>query len=431
MAHSFYIHSESGDANFLAQRLQREGHRVRVYIHDPKARKLGVGKGLLNQIDSTYRPQKGDTVLFDMVKHGKLAELTKKAGFPVIGGGKFADLHELDRPMGHRLMRQVQIDVPPTKSYTLAEARMHLRTVDKPYFLKPSGNMDSDLTYGAKSSKGMLRFLDYATAKAGVKGKFELQEKVDGVEISTEGWFDGERWVLPFNSTIEDKKFMSGDIGPNTGCMGNVVWAYASSRPTLALKTIMRLEPILRAARYVGPVDINTIIDKKGTPWGIEWTMRPGYAAFQGLTLLINGDLGEQLYQLGKGALDRFEISPDELSLVVNVSVPPYPAYHIAHEKAGLPLDPMILADPIQNMLADVRVDNGVPKLAGVDGLVMAVGSTGKSVSDMRRTLLDKIKEYEIPDAQYRDDVCNRYFDVVGELARLGYELPLMGEGNV
>ena len=428
MAHSFYIHSESGDGNFLAYRLKREGHRVKVFIHDKKARH--VGKGLID-VDSTFRPAKGDVVIFDMVKYGKLADQVKAAGYKVIGGSRFGDMHELDRPLGHRLMRQVQIAVPPTKTYTLAEARAFLQTADKPYFLKPSGNMDSAMTYGAKTPKGMLRFLDYAQAKEGLKGKFELQEKVDGIEISTEGWFDGDRWVLPFNSTVEDKKFMPGNYGPNTGCMGNVVWTYASSRPILALRTIMRLEPILRAARYVGPVDINTIIDKKGTVWGIEWTFRFGYAALQALLLMTAGDLGEQLYQFANGQLDRFETTTSELGMVMNVSVPPYPTYHVAHEKAGLPLDPGILADPVRIMPADVFVQNNIPKLAGVDGLVIAIGDVGKDVNTMRRSLIDRVDEFEIPDAQIKNDLCERYYDVIGELARLGYELPMMGEGNV
>lgn len=428
MAHSFYIHSESGDGAFLGYRLKREGHRVKLFTHDKKARM--VGKGLID-IDGTYRPAKGDVVIFDMVKYGKLADQTRAAGYKVIGGSRFADVHELDRPMGHRLMRQVQIDVPPTKSYNLAEARAFLQTADKPYFLKPSGNMDSALTYGAKTPKGMLRFLDYAAGKGGLKGKFELQEKVEGAELSTEGWFDGDRWVLPFNSTVEDKKFMPGDIGPNTGCMGNVVWAYGASRPLIALKTLMRLEPILRAAKYVGPVDINTIIDKKGTPWGLEWTLRPGYAAFQCLMMMTKGDFGEQLYQFANGSLDRFEVPTDEIGMVMNVSVPPYPTYHVAHEKAGLPLDPLILTDPVRIMPTDVYLDGGVPKLAGVDGLVMAIGDVGKSVHEIRRQTIDRIKEFEIPDPQYRNDCCDRYHDVIGELARLGYDLPMMGEGNV
>jgi phosphoribosylamine-glycine ligase len=429
MAHSFLIHSDTGDANFLAERLQREGHQVKVFIHDPRARHVGLG---LVNLTSTFRPAKGDVVIFDMVKFGKLADQLRASGFKVIGGSRFADAHELDRPMGHRLMRQVQIDVPWTRSFNLAEARAFLQTADKPYFLKPSGNVDSAMTYGAKTPKGMMRFLDYAEAKESLKGKFELQEKKDGIEISTEGWFDGDRWVLPFNSTIEDKKFMPGDYGPNTGCMGNVVWAYAASRPTLCLRTIMRLEPILRAARYVGPVDINTIIDKKGIPWGIEWTMRFGYAALQAFLLMTAGDLGEQLYQFANGTLDRWETTTDELGMVVNVSVPPYPTYHVAYEKRDLPIDPEILSDPVRIMPADIYMKKpNRPLLAGVDGLVMAIGDVGKSVHEMRRSLFDKIDNFEIPDKQARNDACDRYHDVVGELLRLGYETPMMGEGNV
>src|SRR5581483_10364453 len=49
-----------------------------------------------------------------------------------------------------------------------------------------------------------------------------VQRRVKGIEVSTEGWWNGKAWIN-FNHTFEEKRFMAGDLGPNTGCMGNVV----------------------------------------------------------------------------------------------------------------------------------------------------------------------------------------------------------------
>jgi hypothetical protein len=36
---------------------------------------------------------------------------------------------------------------------------------------------------------------------------------VDGIEVDVEGWFDGQRFVPPFNLTFEDEKFLAAGHG--------------------------------------------------------------------------------------------------------------------------------------------------------------------------------------------------------------------------
>jgi phosphoribosylamine-glycine ligase len=94
------------------------------------------------------------------------------------------------------------------------------------FVFKPNGGQEQDTatTYVSKSSDDMLRYLDkLGTITKGVE--FILQEVVNGTEVSVEGWFNGEDFYF-INGTLEEKKFMEGNKGPNTGCAGNLVWVF-------------------------------------------------------------------------------------------------------------------------------------------------------------------------------------------------------------
>src|SRR6266850_4490933 len=247
---SFFFYSDAGDGLFIARRLVGEGHRVRVHIHDVKAK--DVYRGIL-PTTADPNPHSGEIVIFDMVRHGAKADAFKKRGFRVIGASRFADSLEIARPLGAEVMRKIGIRIPETHVFsTIAEGQAFLRKQAGKWYFKPSGDQATAATFNDEPEM-LIRYMEWVRRDS--PKQYELQRGMEGTEISIEGWFDGKKWVWPFNSTVEDKKLMAGDKGPRTGCMANLVWAYEDSRPTLALKTLVRLAPLLEAAGHIGPVD--------------------------------------------------------------------------------------------------------------------------------------------------------------------------------
>ncbi len=413
------MYSDTGDGAFVMRRLQKEGHRVKMYTHDKTAK--DVYRGLV-PLSYSPSPAKGDVVLFDMVKHGAKADAFRRSGFKVVGASKFADAIEINRPAGADVMRKIGIRVPETEVFkTLSAGQKFLEKQEGTWYYKPSGNLHCATTYNAEP-KMLSRYLEWT--KPHPPEQFELQKKMEGTEISLEGWFDGSRWVWPFNSTVEDKKLMAGDLGPRTGCMANIVWAYEDSRPTLALKTLTRLAPFLEAAGHVGPIDINIMLDKEGTPYGLEWTPRFGYDALQALCLLLQGDLGYQLARFASGQLEGFDVRTDAYALTINVSVPPYPNHEYAEREAkGLPVDPRLVTDA-GVYPRDLMIQDGKPVVAGADGSVATIGAVGPDAALLRSEVREKASKYAIPMAQYRIDPVSRFENVLTALESFSYDMP-------
>lgn len=414
----FLLASKYGDSAFLGLRLKREGHRVRLFIEHPTCR--DAYNGMIEKAKNPM-PNRGEVILVDSEGMGHYADKMRQSGFTVIGGGRWSDTIELNRHAGIALMQQHGIRVPETKAFTsVNDGIRFLGAQSDEWFYKPSGNEDAAWTMGG-SPDMVARFMRLHPAR-----EFILQKKITGTEISLEGWFNGREFVYPFNSTVEDKKFLAGDLGPNVGCMGNVVWTYEDPRPRLAEATLLRLSTATRRARYVGPIDINLIIDHEGTAYGLEWTPRFGYDALQALSLLAPSNFGDQLIEFGRGALTKFDMR-GEYAFVLNVSVPPYPHSENAMKAKGSPLDRTLLDHPELVMLRDVMLDNfKLPVIAGGSGIVGSFGNKGKYVNVLRSDVFSFVRSFKIPNAQYRIDCCDRVDSVISVLAKHLYDLPYM-----
>lgn len=379
-----------------------------MHVFDPPSRH--VGDGLIPKLERP-EPEKGtDVVLFDGTGYGALGTRLRKRGFAVIGGNPLDHDLEVDRAQGTAFMRQAGIKTPQTKSFrSLAQGQAFLATHDGHWYFKPSGDHGTDLTRNGDAD-AVRRFLAWVSRQpmAAKLDEFELQRAVDGAEVSVEGWFDGRKWVGPCNSTLETKKFCTGDLGPRTGCQANVVWTYEADRPRLFQKTVERLTPLLRAANYVGPLDLNCIIAEDGEPYGLEWSARTGFDALQAYSLLVQGNLGHQLDQFAHGRLRAWDVRPDVMGLTLRLSTTPYPMedVRLAKESLGLPLDPKLFRDPETTFLDDVMVGpDAKPAMAGRDGSIGCVGTTGRDWEQMKKQVVKRAKAIDIPSKAYRIDV--------------------------
>lgn len=395
----FHFFSADGSNLPMALRLQREGHPVTWHVKSDVAKY--TGKGL---VPFAKEPPDGAVVVFDCTGEGPRGTAYRKAGFHVIGGNPFDRPLELNRPEGARIARRAGMVTPPT--YPFGDIPSALRFLSKnnaKWFVKVSGDGVELDTYDAPDSEFMARYLKWVQETATVK-PFVLQQKVEGTEVSCNGWFNGEEFIGPFDVTLEEKLNLAGDLGCRTGCESNVV--YHAEDDKLADITISLVEDVLGEEGYVGPCDINSIIDADGKPQFLEFSARLGFDATQAwMRLIPEGELGEQLEAFVAGELDRWEPT-GQISATLRLSIPPYPNWDkkIVGKMHGLPLDYAILGDEWIDPV-DVMVG---PACAGGSGMICTVGARGMSITGLRKELLTRAEMLEIPDVQYRIDPLSR-----------------------
>jgi phosphoribosylamine--glycine ligase len=409
--------SDTGDGLGVAQRLVTEGHQVAVWIKSREYDQSGLGIVLRPQ---SWREKLAwsDFVICDMVGFGHLEEVFRRMGKPYIACSSFMDQMELDRAKGMQIFQKVGIKTPETFSFSnVEEARKTISEMEfgLGWVLKPDGNIGTSKTLVIKDESE----LDWAfgTNKAGTS--MIVQRIVDGVEVSTEGWFNGRDFLRPFNHTFEEKRFMEGNLGPNTGCMGNVIIARDSNKLTRA--TVERLKPFLLKIGYRGPVDVNCIVNADGA-FALEATARFGYDAIEGLIEGLKESPLDLFFETAMGTKKEMDITEDSM-IAVRLTVPPYPAEDVEQIDWGDPITG-INVDNIKHLfLCNVYADHedNKFKVAKADGVVLkATAHGGKKGTDYTSFARDRVYRtlgnIKCSNNQYRLDIGKR---VNGDMAKL------------
>lgn len=304
----------------LATRSRSHGHEVRAWqsTFEGTDKPLPYGEGIVNLIrDWEESMDWAELIVLNGNRryHSQLAPYIGK-GYPILGTNpKGAEL-ELDRAAGQQLLERLKV---PTIPYTVAgsaeEAVAQVKKGDKPVVLKPwGGAMDKAMTFVADSAEDAAWVLRKWEREGRFKGQLMLQERVEGIEVGISGMFGPGGWCEALEESFEHKKLMPGNHGPNTGEMGTVIRHTTDSE--LFKRVLEPLGEYLHQINYIGDCAVNCIIDKGGTPWPLEFTMRWGYPDLSLRLEALKVDPIEFMAALLKGE-DRFIVSPDPVVGVV------------------------------------------------------------------------------------------------------------------
>ena len=402
----FLLISGDGDGLGVALRLKEEGHAVTVQIRNRKAR--GDYDGLLNKTEAFERVLTPDTiVLFDSTGGGKTAERLRAQGHAVFGASMFADQLELDRELALGLMEEAGILVPPSQHFvSWQDGIAYVRERPERYCFKSDKNKLT--SYVASSPEDMIEFLQ-KQEKEGETAQFELQDFVKGFEISTEGWFDGQSFARPFNHTFEKKKLMNDDIGPSSGCVGNIVEACPMCR--IVEEGILRFEGILRYHGYVGCIDLNTICNEEGV-WGLEWTPRLGYDAFPALMEMLTVPLADIVTRYARGGSGGdFPMNTTGYGAALRVSIPPYPCEDVDAPR-DVAIRGLVRADRPHAYFYNVVLDpDGQLRSSGAWGATVAFTGFGETIPDAMGRCEEMAKRVELRDKQFRTDLTGEFIE--------------------
>lgn len=414
-----------GDWNDLGDlylQLQREGHEVRVHIADPTAH--DILDGLIQRVHDWrdhlgWIREAGDdgVIVFETAHHGRLQDDLRAAGYQVIGGCEFGDRLEADRAFGQQIMRNAGMEVLPSWSFTDAqEAALFVVAHPARYVLKWDATADVVCsTYVGRAPDGadvtaLLR-MRAGRLSAGQKsdspqsaGRLLLTLHVDGIEVGIGAYFNGQHFLTPACLDWEHKRFFPGGIGELTGEMGTVA-TYCGSQP-LFERTLARFSSPLRAAGYVGYINLNTIIDERGI-WPLEFTCRFGYPGFALLGTLQSDGWSDLFRRVLDPDAKTFSTAADYAVGVV-ITVPPFP-YPDGYERLSKGAPIIVLdrqADDDDHLhLAEVASREGALVCAGQIGYPLVVTGTGRDAQSARDAAYARVQRVIIPDMRYRHDI--------------------------
>ena len=418
----------------FALRCQMAGHDVKLWMAPSKH--PHVGEGIVTVVKGDWRRFMKWADLIYMTDDSKYYSALQPffdEGYPIWGTNPKAAALETDRKFGMDVMKACGIELPEWHEFsTYEEGSAFVREHGGRWACKPFNDADKSKAYLCKDAADMCYMFDKWAKEGKPKCKFLLQEFIPGMEFAVSGFYTPQTGWLGgvWCESFEHKKFMNGDVGCNTGEMGTVAkWVKDSQ---LAGEMLEPLTSALATLNFCGHIDVNTIVDKNGQAWPLEFTARAGWPQSYLQYSMNQGDP----CQFMKDALDGIDSLKVKSSVAVGVvlvlnpfpwtaDVDPMlhedtPLYginedniehiHLGSVKAGKA--PHIFGENIKDKPCFVSAG---PYLA----IPVGLGHTVKAAQKKAYALLD---ELSIPDSPlYRTDIGDKLEKWIPELQKHGY----------
>ena len=399
-------------------RCQAAGHEVKLYVAEAKG---PVGQGLVPVVKDWHPWQKWADLVFlpDNIRFLEQIDAWRRRDpkLPIVAPSVETASWELDRLKGQKILSQHNIETLACREFTDYQAAVRFVKANPEFTVcKPCGDeTDKALSYVASNPAAMVSKLElWQRQQRLTKGSFVLQEKVEGVEMGVAGWFSPiEGFTGPWEEAWEHKGLFPGNKGPSTGEMGTVQRFVTQSR--LADLMLRPLEDTLARERYFGNVSVNCIITDDGTPCPLEFTMRPGWPAFNIQLSLMESDPAEWLIDLWEGHPIDTHFSHDEIAVGVVMVIPPYP---YSHEKRDeVTGQPVYGIDRLENVhpcmmcwQENPQHEQGhvlrAPGWATAGSYVLVATGTAATVHDARTVAYNVLERLDCPAKPYwRDDI--------------------------
>lgn len=432
------------------KRLQDEGASVLVWRGATKdesphllASHRRVGEGIVPLTDSwgqllafAKEAAYGEPsmMLFDSSGLGKLADEARRQGIHVFGGGSFCDRLEKDRSFGRTLAQKVGIESPEVLEFPSIDACLsHARNgmAKKPVYWKTDSYVDGDATHGCETPSELVDYLTWIRTRANPRIKCILETKMEGAPLSTARYWNGRAWVGPYEATIEKKKFLTGDIGPGTGCSLNAVGFYADESPAIAeaLSWERLSEPFLKAEAPPGLYDINAIVND-GKAYMLEWTPRLGWDS-EGTSHLLFDDYTAWLWYVTTGQGHPPEPRTEEVAVAIRLSVLPAPWEHGERDEKGSAVGVPIRGDTgdlwSQGFVGyELMVDAEGLAVAAPEGIVGLSAAVGDSSSELAEQVTEFAKErlWSASPLMFRVDAGEAIAEDAEAIIEAGMDLP-------
>ncbi|MDY6817353.1 MAG: phosphoribosylglycinamide synthetase C domain-containing protein [Halobacteriales archaeon] len=419
-----FVSADAALITDLAWQVHREGHDVKYYIE--AASDQEIGDGFIPKTDD-WRGQVewADVIIFDDIwvgsdiGTGEIATGLREDGHAVVGGTPNTDHLEEDRGYAMEVLEEHGVNTVEHQVFESFEAGIkYIQEHPSPYVIKPLGEVQNvkRLLYVGRESDGgdvidVLRAYEKAWGHR-MKG-FQLQRRVEGVEVAICGFFNGETFITPVNFNFEHKKLFPGNIGPSTGEMGtSMFW---TGRNKLFERTLGKLERWLATEGYVGSIDLNCIVNENGI-YPLEFTPRFGYPTIALQEESFASPTGQFFYDLAHGNDPNLRVH-EGYQIGVRIVLPPFPfddekTYEENSRNAAVVFETES-RDGIH--IEDAKNVDGQWRVAGESGMPLVVTGKGETMQEARTQAYDRIDSIVMPNMYYRDDIGERWIDGEGD----------------
>lgn len=415
----------------VAWQVAREGHDVRYYIEAASDRE--IADGFVEKTDDwRAEVEWADVIVFDdiwvgdEVGTGELARELREQGNAVVGGTPNTDRLEEDRGYAMAVLEDHGVNTVDHRVFhDFDEGIEFVQSNPAAYVVKPLGEVQNvkRLLYVGNEDDGsdvidVLRAYKKAWGHR-MKG-FQLQRKVEGVEIAVCGFFDGEGFIDQVNFNFEHKRLFPGNIGPSTGEMGtSMFWA---GRNRLFEETLGKLEGWLAEEGYVGSIDLNCIVNDRGI-YPLEFTPRFGYPTITLQEESFESSTGQFFHDLAHGDDPQLAVHGG-YQIGVRIVLPPFPfddqkTYDENSRNAAVVFE----TESREGIhIEDAKNVDGQWRAAGESGMPLVVTGMGETMAEARSQAYGRIDDIVIPNLYYRDDIGERWIDGDGDrLLAWGY----------
>ena len=331
-------------------------------------------------------------------------------GIPCFGPDAKAAEIESSKVFAKNLMRKYGI---PTAAYAVFEdaeiALAYLRGARYPSVIKADG-----LALG----KGVIIVQNYSEAeeaidsimrarKFGESGsRVVVEEYLTGPEVSVLAFTDGKT-LVPMVSSMDHKRALDGDRGPNTGGMGTVApnpyytkEIAAECMETIFLPTIRAMAAEGRPFR--GCLYFGLMLTPEG-PKVIEYNCRFGDPETQVVLPLLKSDLLTVMQAVEEGRLAETEVEfSDGAACCVVVASGGYPGKYESGKAISFVDAPALREATVYH--AGTKLDeNGALVTAG--GRVLGVTATAATLAEAVEKAYCAAEAVSFEDAYYRKDI--------------------------
>lgn len=334
----------------------------------------------------------------------------KMPGLLVVGPTKAGARLEGSKDFAKQFMTAHSIPTAAYRSFTAEtadEGCEFLSTLKPPYVLKADG---------LAAGKGVLIINDLSEAQSSLRemlaGMFGsssatvvVEEFLSGIECSVFVLTDGEGGYRILPVAKDYKRIGEGDTGLNTGGMGAV------SPVVFADEAWMKkVEDLIIRSTVEGLIKDNILyrgfiflglINVDGEPKVIEYNVRMGDPETEAVMLRVDSDLLALMQAAAKGNLGDLELrhSPDAAVTVMAVSG----GYPGSYEKGKLITGLNDVEGSTLFHAGTKKTSDGEILTSG--GRVIAVSSTGKTVSEALARSFDNIEKINFEGKYYRRDI--------------------------
>ncbi len=318
-----------------------------------------------------------------------MADALEHIGVPVFGPSKAAAQIEGSKVFAKGLMRKYGIPTAACEVFDDFEAALaYVDAAPLPIVVKADG-----LALGKGVTVAQTREEARSAVRAamcervfGESGaRLVIEEYLEGPEVSVLSFTDGHA-LVPMVSSMDHKRALDGDLGPNTGGMGTVApnpWY----TPEIAAECMERIFlPTMRAMNaegrtFRGCLYFGLMLTKDG-PKVIEYNCRFGDPETQVVLPLLDTDLLEIMEATAAGRLAEVDIrwKPGSACCVILASGGYPKAYKKGLPISGLEENGQLPGEPAEVFHAGTKLESGRYYTNG--GRVLGITATASSLEE-------------------------------------------------